>query len=1073
MSNGKNCREAIDELAEQTGTEWWMEGYTLNLSRCEHGDYMPLGYGQGLTSLSKGRNEKTPFFTRLYPVGGTRNIDRERYGAQRLQLPDGLRYIEKNTHYGIFERSEEEAFSHIYPHRVGFVGQVRSETRTIDGQEVTIWFFKDPDLNFDPNTYQIAGLVKHIVFQGGPLNGYDFEANYHSNTGEFELITQHPYENMQLPGGSMVPEPGDAYILWNIRMPEEYERAAEQELLKVAEEFLALGAIDTSVYKGKTHYIDLDERGVHLVKGRRVLLISDIYFDEGSRASRITSITRKISSQNEADIECAYAVTPGRIATIESQVGQLRAAFAEKLDEDHLQILKSWDSADPTEYNVFSAKRALKESLSRLHDDQAQGFISFLRGLGSGEFISGFLDGKGWRIHEVDEINPAGATERKSVAEFDDVVVRRGLRVFELVINQTKSEGGNIVFADGMRVERVDVEAGRIWLDTAGGVLWNPFRPDDCLLCQRFGGKPSEDNDWNVVKEYECVVAAAEWGSEELGEERLDWIDFRNFKGDISQVAKGDVLVRVDNLSDVQRKGIIMMVTNGADAPYIDVVYGLKTDPEGAVKSRSGNLSGIVHPLFGPLEGFGQYVQNIYAIGRFMFKSGRSVETAIEMLEGLFRSSMQKQMYALTEGDNYLHNATFTEQMEGWECENGVSPITVGGQLLTTNRALATTKEQVAAVVEHNGRNVLRLKDSYVRQANALIRQPEVVEQQVIAIDEATGEEVVETQTRRPILYLSFRMTCRSAGTLTVGFEGAGQPAEGEQVAEDQQPLPLIVKQVAAGDPTEPQTFSWQGTWDGQGDFLLAFTGDAYFEEVSVTSRPLEDYKAEVSTLFEQTSERILLQGKRLDLVDQSLGTVSIELDAVDTRLSLTAERVNRLDLDVAGLSGDVQRLWSQIDLIPGQISLEVGKELADGSRLISAINMAPGEITIDAAKIRLEGYTTINGAFSVDLQGNMTAKGATLEDCQFLSADGTVGVAVDNEGLIIMGFSAPGAPVRPNSTAHLLPYGISLRSDRVAFNVNLYVGGLGVSLIGLPTSDDGLSSGGVWRDGTTLKIVS
>ncbi len=178
---GKNCLVAINELADKTGTEWWMEGRTVNLSRCEHGESLVLGYHQGLLNLSKEKNDKTPFFTRLYPVGGTRNIDRGSYGHQRLQLPGGAKFIEKNIQYGIFERSETEAFAHIYPHRIGYVSAVRSEEVTgEDGKPFTIYYFKDSGLNFDPNSYEIAGLVKHIAFEGGLLNGTDFEANYDS-----------------------------------------------------------------------------------------------------------------------------------------------------------------------------------------------------------------------------------------------------------------------------------------------------------------------------------------------------------------------------------------------------------------------------------------------------------------------------------------------------------------------------------------------------------------------------------------------------------------------------------------------------------------------------------------------------------------------------------------------------------------------------------------------------------------------------------------------------------------------------------------------------------------------------
>lgn len=64
---------------------------------------------------------------------------------------------------------------------------------------------------------------KRIIFQDGDLAGRDFEVNRNAETQEFEIITQRPYGNeVQIPGGLPVPNPEDACILYNIRMPQEY-----------------------------------------------------------------------------------------------------------------------------------------------------------------------------------------------------------------------------------------------------------------------------------------------------------------------------------------------------------------------------------------------------------------------------------------------------------------------------------------------------------------------------------------------------------------------------------------------------------------------------------------------------------------------------------------------------------------------------------------------------------------------------------------------------------------------------------------------------------------------------------
>ena len=83
------CFDALSEIAKNFNTEWWIEGTTINLSRCEHGTPVSLGYGKGLLRLSRVENDTVPFFTRLYPLGSTRNIVASDYGHRRLQLPGG------------------------------------------------------------------------------------------------------------------------------------------------------------------------------------------------------------------------------------------------------------------------------------------------------------------------------------------------------------------------------------------------------------------------------------------------------------------------------------------------------------------------------------------------------------------------------------------------------------------------------------------------------------------------------------------------------------------------------------------------------------------------------------------------------------------------------------------------------------------------------------------------------------------------------------------------------------------------------------------------------------------------
>ncbi len=94
---GKYCDEALKEIAEKVGAEWWVEGQTVNICKCEHGEPVELGYNKGLLSIDPGTANNVKFYTRLYPVGSSRNIDPEKYGFTRLQLPGGQKYVEINA----------------------------------------------------------------------------------------------------------------------------------------------------------------------------------------------------------------------------------------------------------------------------------------------------------------------------------------------------------------------------------------------------------------------------------------------------------------------------------------------------------------------------------------------------------------------------------------------------------------------------------------------------------------------------------------------------------------------------------------------------------------------------------------------------------------------------------------------------------------------------------------------------------------------------------------------------------------------------------------------------------------
>ena len=1014
--HGKYCDEGLKAVADAAGTEYWIEGTTVNLCRCEHGERVTLGYRNGLTKIQPDVADNAKVYTRLFPTGSSKNIDPAKYGHSRLQLPGGAQYVDVNTDkYGIIHHYEENAFAGIFPRYTGTVSSVRSEERTNDdGDKFTVYYFIDNNLPFDPNNYDLGTLVKRVTFQegselaglGNDDNGtHYFEINFDSDTREFEIITQFT-DSGQLPGGVLVPKPGDRYIPWNMRMPDEYYALAEAEYLDAVHEYNRRHCVDVSCFKAPTDYIEIERRKLELHVGQRVRLESPDYFPEtGYKDSRITKITRKVNLPSQMDLEISDALSTGALDKIKGNIDEVKAYV--QLSRGNLpDIVKTGDGTPLTDNNLMSALRTIKEiakrALSRLHDDEAAGLIKFLAGLEVGtykeglsgakvdadgnavfgelltrlkatlaqlqvngasefrgqlsseDFISGFIGGKGWAIFKREVLNALGVPETKYTGEFDDIVIRGTLRVFTMVISQLLGENDNRIFTGMMEVDHYDPATGRVYLNTRDGKFYNPFRADDYIMVQQYNGMPSQENGHYITKHYELIITDAGCGSRSDGENRLDWVEFKNFvsadgRPAVDVISKGDTFTRVDNATDADRKGLIQIITVGTATPYMDIVYGMKTDPDHYLQGRLGNLKGIHHHLFGWLDGFGELLTNLYAVGDFRLRrTGESIDAKIEMLKAMFATRYSNLRYELTGDDNYLRNATFDETMDGWTVQDDGKVITSNGEALLMNGNTYIADGRIAGIEHLDGRNVLHLKKSSIRQANALIRKPGTHKEYVPPTHNDMTDQWVDV---KDTLYMGIRFLARTDGTLTVGMSGAtSEPGS--------LPVPAAVPVTAS---MEWQDLQWQGTWDGKGDFVLQYTGDMYVSILSVTDKPLDDFKKEVSTQIIQTAGNIRLLGTNINNLKGTVTQLGIDLDAAEEQIRIYADKYDKLN-------GTVTNLGIRLDAAEGSIT-NYATRISANESAISALRIKTDSISsavagvqgdLDTAKARIEAVAAI-----------------------------------------------------------------------------------------------------------------
>jgi hypothetical protein len=589
-------------------------------------------------------------------------------------------------------------------------------------------------------------------------------------------------------------------------------------------------------------------------------------------------------------------------------------------------------------------------TMKQLH---VKGNSTFDGNLFSKEFISGFLGGKGWGIYNKTITNAAGMQENKWTGEFDNVIVRGSLRVYEMIISQLLGENDNRIFTGMMEVDHYDPETGKVYFDTQGGKLYNPFRKDDCIMVQQYNGMPNSSNDYYVTKNYELVITEAGCGSTADGENRLDWVKFDSFTSSIEGatpdklIKKKDTFVRVDNLSDPDRKGIMQIITVGTAAPYLDILYGMKTDPENNLKGRLGNLEGIHHRTFGNLTGFGELLQNLYATGDLVLRrTGESIDTKFQMLQNQFATRFAQTTYELTNEDNYIHNGTFLTAtgkdsdsliIDGWEIdETDESAIWIcGGMPVMVNGQVTASGNRRVLIEATEGRNMLRIINSGLKQVNALIRQPgthkEYNKPSGTKTDEGMGVTADGYTEVQDTLYISARVYAKTAGTMTIGFS-PNTAVEGKKNE-------LAAQSVNIAYSGEWQFIKLEGKWNGRGDFVIRYTGDMLLSFLAMTDKPIDNLQKTVSTQILQTASNIKLLGENIDKVNGRTTQLGIELDAEKKSIRAYVDEQDKA-LD--------KSFRSEISMTKNEIMASVTeKDKALETELSSRINIQAGRIDI------------------------------------------------------------------------------------------------------------------------------
>jgi len=265
--SGQNCLQVLATLATEFNTEWWVENKTIHMTKKGKDSGLTLSYGinNGLYSLSRRPVESTNVANRIYAQGSTKNLPASyRNYASRLQLPEVTGgYLQGEIgRDGIIEY-DLPPFEDIYPRRNSALTDV-----------IDIYTFADTTLEFDINEQLLPGVKATIVFNSGPLQGYEFEINNFKNEGKVITINPNKDEKaLEIPSAQLHAEPGDIYVLIGIKLPESDILKAELEVQERAQQYLDENIKDRSIYSGNHDPIQFEQNGIQLKLGDFVKLL--------------------------------------------------------------------------------------------------------------------------------------------------------------------------------------------------------------------------------------------------------------------------------------------------------------------------------------------------------------------------------------------------------------------------------------------------------------------------------------------------------------------------------------------------------------------------------------------------------------------------------------------------------------------------------------------------------------------------------------------------------------------------------------------------------------------------------
>lgn len=844
---------------------------------------------------------------------------------KRLMLPAGTPYVDVIE--GLEEEQVVEAviiFEDIYPRVTGTITEVipkeiTDEDDSGDPITFTVYRFKDANLTFKKE-YILPGQDLHVIFQTGPLSGMDFALEFNPErlpednpeAQVFEIVRNDTY-GQTLPESPLIPGIGNKYILYNFDtryVNDALIPQAEQELLERTIAYKDKVVSDPSTYTCSLNSYRVSgydenngllnpEKEINLLPGQKVNLINKAYFENG-RISRVIGFEKKLDIPYDSPVyTIGESAAYSRLGELEQKLDNIQFKGNTYVNQGGgfgVYIVKKDDATAASDENVFSALRTLYEinkayvDISDMYlrkdiDDTAHGNILFDKKIGSSIFIDGW-EGKGWEIQSAgaaildslrvrSDIYVGGNTGSPTFAsgftgwgwqidtptatgEMDNLFIRKTFTAYEIVYSQIYGLGGSQIVSDINKIARVEVMSDRYrcYMDDMDGLMLMNLRKGDGVRIQTRTGTTSIKYLFG-----RCIGVDSDYFD----------IAIPLIEG-TGQPEAGDFALRWGNNEDTDRQGLIYLTTADSGAPFIDVYDGITdASTEGKLKARIGHLTGIRTQRGDQLSGYGAYLNGIYVENStFILQNGDTIEQTFIAMNGKFESlidSIRNDISA--EGGNILVNSSFSQNTNYWTAANNVHFINVGGEYLWLDGSFYVEKDQVADIYNDNGQNVLRIRNTYILQQNAIMNIPDHTEEE----EEKTYSFSLFYKVLRP-------------GSCGFGIPGTELYHE-EQLSESD----------------SYQKLSKVGKWNGKGDFELRFTGEILIYGVGLFSDEIADAIVKLQTQIDQTDEYIKLLATK-DYVDSETGEIYVHFDS---QLQITAEQMSGISTKVDNINNTIE----------------------------------------------------------------------------------------------------------------------------------------------------------------------